>query len=180
MEGDFEVDDSPYKLKSWIADGDYTSGIDDRDPLRFDLLPIQSRPSADVCSELDLVFAHDDRPRWHHKTNREVVFEYRAWSDVQWSDDGERILFSEDIHSSGYQLVMDKNSLREYLNRVGMDLIVEIQITRRNRGNESRYDQENAKELEFDRVILLRRDGSIDGAEGRLGSWTPPRARARV
>jgi hypothetical protein len=75
--------------------------------------------------------------------------------------------------------MIDRNSLREYLNKVGMDLIVEIQITRRNRGNESRYDQENAKELEFDRVILLRRDGSIEAAEGHLGSWTPPRARAR-
>jgi hypothetical protein len=180
MEGDFEVDDSPYKLKSWIADGDYNSGIDERDPLRFDLLPIQLLPSDYVCSELNLVFAYEDQPRWRNGTDREAVFSYRAWSDVRWSDDGERILFNEDIHSSGYQLMMDKNSLREYLNKVGMDLIVEIQITRRNRGDESRYDQKNAKELEFDRVILLRRDGSIEGAEGRLGAWTPSRSRARA
>jgi hypothetical protein len=179
MEGDFEVDDPPYKLKSWIADGDYNSGIDERDPLRFDLAPIQSLPSDHVFSELDLQFAVEDQPRWRNSINREVVFAYRAWSDVRWSDGGDRILFREDIHSSGYQLIMDKKSLSEYLNKANMDLIIEIQITRRNRGDESRYDQENAKELEFDRVILLRRDGSIEAAEGRLGTWTPSRSRAR-
>lgn len=178
MEGDFEVEDSPYKLKSWIADGDYNSGIDERDPLRFDLLPIQSLPSDDVCSELNLQFAYEDQPRWRNSNNGEVVFAYRAWSDVRWSDGGERILYSEDIHSSGYQLIMDKKSLSEYLKKADMDLIIEIQITRRNRGDESRYDQENSKELEFDRVIVLRRDGSIEAAEGRLGTWTPSRSRA--
>jgi hypothetical protein len=179
MEGDFEVDAPPYKLKSWIADGDYNSRIDERDPLRFDLLPIQSLPSDDVYSELNLVFVFEEMPRWRNSTSREAVFTYRAWSDVRWSDGGQGILFTEDLHSSGYQLIMDKNSLHEYLNKVGMDLIVEIQITRRNRGDESRYDQENAKEVEFDRLILLRRDGSIEGAEGRLGTWTSSRPRAR-
>jgi hypothetical protein len=178
MEGDFEVDDSHYKLKSWIADGDYNSGIDERDPLRFDLLPIQSLPSDDVCSELNLQFAYEDQPRWRNSNNGEVVFAYRAWSDVRWSDGGERILYSEEIHSSGYQLIMDKKSLSEYLKKADMDLIIEIQITRRNRGDESQYDQENSKELEFDRIIVLRRDGSIEAAEGRLGTWMPSRSRA--
>src|SRR5215470_1026660 len=57
----------------------------------------------------------------------------------------------------------------------GLDLIVEIEITRRNKGYDySRYDEEKAKEVRFDRVLLLRGDGTLEAAEGRLRTWTAP------
>jgi len=177
---DFEINDPPYELKAWIEDGDYHSGIDERDPLRFDLTPIQSRPSSEVITTFNLQFAFEDQPRWRDAASGETVVSYRAWSDVRWSEGGERILYGENMHSSGYQLRMNRRELKDYLNNICMDLIVEVQITRRNKGDESRYDQKDAKESEFDRLLLLRRDGTIEAAEGRVGTWAPPRARTKT
>lgn len=179
-EGDFEIDNSPYKLKSWIADAREKSGIDEHDPLRLDISPIQSLPSHDVSRHFDLEFAFEDQPKWRRKTSGEAVFEYRAWSDIQLGDSGERIIFDDRMYSTGYELVIDSKALTEYLSKVEMDLIIEIQTTRSNRGDETRYDQKDAKELVFDRVILLRRDGTIEAAEGCLGTWKSSGTRVKA
>jgi len=92
-------------------------------------------------------------------------------------DDPDRLRYDKTVRSSGWRLRADKEALRTFLNAMGLDLIVEIAITRRNKGYDySRYGEEEAKESPFDRVILLRRDGTIEAAEGRLGTWTAPRA----
>ena len=48
-----------------------------------------------------------------------------------------------------------------------MDLIVEIEITRRNRGYD---DYTSEKEAKFDCILILRRDGTIEAAEGCVGT----------
>lgn len=156
---DFEIHDSPYELKGWIEDRDYSSGIDQRDPLRFDLSPIQSMPSDEVTTSFNLQLAFEDQPRWRNVSG-ETVVSYRAWSNVRWSDNGQRILYGEHMLSSGYQLCMNREALKEYLDRLEMDLIVEVQITRGNRGDESRYDQENAKEYDGVDVFRLVEDSA--------------------
>ena len=89
----------------------------------------------------------------------------------------ERLRDDKTVRSSGCRLRVDKEALRTFLNEIGLDLIVEIAITRRNKGYDySRSGEEKAKESRFDRVVLLRRDGTIEAAEGRLGAWTAPRA----
>jgi hypothetical protein len=174
----FEIDDPPYELKGWTVEGNHNSGIDEHDPLRFDVAPIQSLPSGEVIAALYLHRAHDGLPIWCETETGDGVIEYRAWSDVRWSDSGERILSSDELHSSGYQLRIHRNALKAYLKSINMDLIVEIQISRGNRGDGHRYHQEDSKELDFDRILLLRQDGTIEATEGRIGTWMPSRPRA--
>ena len=105
------------------------------------------------------------------------MFIYEAWGDNRGDEPEDRFRYDETVRSSGWRLRVDKDALRTFLNKMGLDLIVEIEITRRNKGYDySRYDEEEAKEARFDRVLLLRRDGTIEAAEGRLGTWTAPRA----
>ena len=171
-----EINSVPYKLVGWLLDDTHDLGIDERDPFRYGIRAIASHPSKRVESALKLRFVHDNRVGWLDARRRKLAFVYEAWGDDR-DDHSERSLYDESVRSSGWRFLADKETLRDLLNRMGLDLIVEIEITRRNKsGYEySRDDKEEEKETRYDRVILLRRDGTIEAAEGCLGPWTAPR-----
>jgi hypothetical protein len=173
---DSEIDVFPYKLKGWIIDDRHDLGIDERDPFRYGVRGLEYCPSARTVAVLNLKLIRDSGARWvDAKSRRDTVFAYEAWGDNR-GDEGERIRYDETVRSSGARLQCDKGALRSILNKTGLDLIVEIEITRRTKGYEySRHDEEETKESKFDRVVLLRKDGTIESAEGCLGSWATPR-----
>jgi hypothetical protein len=60
-----------------------------------------------------------------------------------------------------------------------MDLICEVQVERRIHSEYSGpYGRDEAKRKTFDRILLCRRDGTIETASRRIGSWTSHRRRA--
>jgi len=133
------------------------------------LLPPAPAELLPVFIEADTVRGHADK-----ETEAEGNVRLRRGTHAVFAD---RLRYDKTVRSSGWRLRADKEALRTFLNAMGLDLIVEIAITRRNKGYDySRYGEEEAKESPFDRVILLRRDGTIEAAEGRLGTWTAPRA----
>jgi hypothetical protein len=173
---DLEIDVPPYKLVGWLLDSNHELGIDERDPLRYEVRAIERRPAKKVETVLNLEFVYNGLARWVEGNRRNTVFIYEAWGDNRGDERDDRLRYDETVRSSGWRLRIDKEALRTFLNEMGLDLIVEIEITRRNKGYEySGYDEEGAKEARFDRVVLLRRDGTIEAAEGRLGTWTAPR-----
>jgi hypothetical protein len=172
-----EIDTPPYRLKGWLDDEYSDTGIDQRDPLRYDVGAIRSRPSNQVVSALNLEFVYENALKWVQAGNRNTVFGYESWSDVHWDDYEERSLSDNEIRSSGWRLRVDREALEDFLKKSGFDLIVKVQIERMNKGYEySRYDQKETKKSKFDRLFLLRRDGSVEAAEGRFGAWKIPRA----
>lgn len=173
-----EIDTPPYKLVGWLVDVDHKSGIDERDPLRYKVRNIECRPSNNIVTALNLEFVHDNQARWVEAKRRNTIFVYDTWGDNRGDEHEDRLRYDENIRSSGWRLRIDKETLKNLLNKIGFDLIVEIEITRRNKGYESysRYDEEKTKEAHFDRVVLFRRDGTIETAEGCLGTWATPRA----
>jgi hypothetical protein len=174
---DLEIDVPPYKLVGWLVDVRHDLGIDERDPLRYGVRAIERCPSHKTATALNLKFLGEDQLRWVEASRRNTVFVYEAWGDEPGDEHDDGLRYDETIHSSGWRLRADKEALRTFLNEMGLDLIVEIEITRRNKGYDySRHDEERAKEACFDRVVLLRRDGTIEAAEGRLGTWAAPRA----
>jgi hypothetical protein len=161
----------------WLVDVEHKSGIDERDPCRYEVHGIECRPTQKVVMTLNLEFAYNDLARWIDPSWGKTVFVYEAWGDNHGDEREERLRYDKAVRSTGWRLRVDKEALRTLLNKMGLDLIVEIAITRRNKGYDySRYDKEAAKEARFDRIILLRRDGAIKAAEGCLGTWTTPRA----
>ncbi len=102
---------------------------------------------------------------------------YQAWGDTRGDEPEERIRYDSDVRSSGWRFLMDRDALQGYLKRMKRDLIVKVEITRTNKGYEDwRHDEEKPEKARYHRVLLLRRDGTIESAEGRLGTWAPPRA----
>jgi len=174
---DSEIDVSPYKLKGWIIDDRHDLGIDERDPFRCEVRGLEYCPSPETASQLSLKFICAGRPRWIDKRSKKTVFEYEAWSDTVDYEAENRLRYDGTVRSNVARLLCEKSVLRTLLNTINLDLIVEIEITRRNKGyGYSLRDEEKAKESKFDRVVLFRRDGTIETAEGCLGSWTAPRA----
>jgi hypothetical protein len=174
---DLEIDVPPYMLVGWLLDTNHELGIDERDPLRYEVRAIERRPSHKTATALNLEFVHTDQARWIEASRRHTVLVYEAWGDNRCDEGDDRFAYEETVRSSGWRLRADKDALTIFLNEMGLDMIVEVEITRRNKGYDySRYDEEETKESRFDRVLLLRRDGSIEAADGRLGTWTSPRA----
>lgn len=167
-----ELDHPPYRLEGWLDDDHSESGIDQRDPLRYDVGAMRSSPSSQVVSALNLEFVYENAPKWVQAGDRNTVFGYESWSDVRWDDYDERSLYDNELRSSGWRLRVDREALEAFLKKTGFDLIVKVQIDRQNKGYEySQYDQKETKKSKFDRLFLLRRDGSVEAAEGCFGTW---------
>lgn len=167
-----EIDVPPFRLKGWLDDAHSESGIDQRDPLRYDVGAIRSRPSSQVVSALSLEFVYENKPKWVRAGGCEAVFDYESWSDIRWDDYEERSLYDDNVRSSGWRLKVDREALETFLKEVGFDLIVKVQIERKNKGYEySRHNEKETKKSKFDRLFLLRRDGTVEAAERRFGTW---------
>jgi hypothetical protein len=170
-----EIDASPYKLVGWLIDVEHELGIDERDPLRYGARAIERRPAERTETVLNLEFVCNGQMRWIEANRRNTVFIYEAWDDNRGDEPEDSFRYDETLRSSGWRLRVDREALRTFLDEIGLDLIVEVEITRRNEGYDySRYDTEGAKAAKFDRVLVLRRDGAIGAAEGcrrKRGDW---------
>ncbi len=131
---DFEIDVPPYKLVGWLIDVQHDLGIDERDPLRHGVRAIQSRPAEKTETVLNLKFVYSGQARWIEANRRNTVFIYEAWGDNRDDEPEDRFRYDETVRSSGWRLRVDRDALKTFLNRVGLDLIVKIEITRRNKG----------------------------------------------
>lgn len=175
---DLEIDELPYKLIGWLSHQMRDLGIEEHDPLRYDIHNIERHPSTEIIKALNLAFSIGSETKWIDTVSGKTVFLYEAWGDSQSDEREDRLRYDTNVRSSGWRLHIDKDSLITLLNDVGLDLIVEIEITRKNRGYDgySRYDTETTKESRFDRILLLRADGTVEAAERHLGTWTVPRS----
>ncbi len=172
-----EIDEPPYRLLGWLDDVDHGTGIDEHDPLRNGVRDIECRPTRRITKAMKLKFLRGDQPMWTDQHGRGTVFLYDVWSEFPHSEGDERYWYEEMVRSSGWRLLAHKAALRSLLRQMNFDLIVEVEITRRNRPyGDSRYYKEKTKEAIFDKVILLKKDGEIEAAEGCIGTWTPPSA----
>jgi hypothetical protein len=174
-EGDsLEIDKPPYKLLGWLIDVQHESGIDEVDPLCYGIRAIECVPSGKVITALDLEFIHCP-PRWIGKSSK-TTFSYCAWSEYDDYANEEHYKYDKTVRSTGHRLMIDSVSLNKFLNKVDLDLIVEVEITRRNNAyGTSRNNEKKTKEYIFDRIFLLRKEGTIETTEGCVGAWTASR-----
>ncbi len=171
---DMEIDDEEYKLRGWINECSSDPRLDKKDTFNHGIRMIESTPSKNVIEVLDLCRSEDYPVSWIDKDNGEKVFIYEAWADVRDDSNREEYISGEEVISDGHRLKVSSKSLNTYLNKIGFDLIVEVEITRRGvKDGITKYNQESKKEARYARIYLLRRTGEILTTEGCVGTWTP-------
>jgi hypothetical protein len=121
-------------------------------------------PHPDIVTALGLTRDKEGFPEWHDAAGK-VVIRSRAWSDPMPLDRNSR-----EREADGRELLIRRDKLHQLLNRLGLDLIVNLTVQRRV-GERRHSNGESKEEPEFDYVILFRFDGGIETRAGDLGSW---------
>jgi len=166
---DHEFDTPPYRLLGWLRTRVSESRLDGKDPVRRGISGFHCTPGSRFTEPLDLAVVSDGTVKWVDKMQGEA-YALEEWSDL--TDDEEQRV-TEAIGSKGSRLWVSTQELRRVLNISGLDMIMKVELTRKkgDRGYQ-RHDQEEAEEARYDRVYVLRKDGAIEAAEGRIGTWS--------
>lgn len=171
---DLEIDESGFKLTGWLSSLEGDTLLDEKDLFRNGVRRIEYGPGKFVTKLLELEQRFQHGIYWVRKGQEIPSFIYEAWG-VQENDSRRGHYEDNIVGSSGHRLLIRRNDLAEFLKKKKRDLIVEVEITRRERRSHSYSDDpEDSKENEFERILLFRRDGSIQAAERDLGTWRSP------
>ena len=171
-----EIDEAPYRFLGWLQASHRDDGIDRKDPFRGHAFQISGRPGQRVAVACDLTQDRAGRPHWSNGEAEHPMFVYEAWGVD--AEDEER--YREGFAVAGEHLVAHEEQLLSFLREQALDLIIEVEVERHER-EVRRYagEEEDARlEARFARLYLLSRDGYLEVAEGRLGTWTGDRPTA--
>ena len=165
-----EIDDAPFRFLGWLHHTDWDHGIDKKDPFRGYASHIRSRPGRRVTAASDLRRNVSDRPRWCGGETKQPMFVYEAWGVPDRDDE----LYRGDFAVAGQRLLAHKEQLLNFLRGQELDLIIEVEVTRRERGIRQFASEkgEATPEGRFARLYLLNSKGNLEVAEGRVGTWT--------
>jgi hypothetical protein len=175
---DMEIDEAPYRLIGWLCHPQRDTRLDDRDVLRREVSACAVKPGGKVSKVLGLQPDRRSQPGSWVGPDGDVKFRYVAWSDDM--SDATARYSSGFPRSYGHRLTGSRSALRDFLVAQKMDLIVEVDLTRRTGDGYGSDDSRDSKEASYDFVVILRRDGRIEGADGCLGTWTVPRQATRA
>lgn len=175
-EDDFEIVEEPYRLLGWLRKPDREGGIDDKDPFRGSATIIGAQPGKRLFEACGLSRNAAGRPQWEDGTGRPAMFIYEVWGEEE--SDNEQYRGSGHLAVAGHRLLAHKEQLSEFLQSQGLDLIIEVEVIRRDRESR-RYTGEEEKKIpegRFDRLYRFDSRGAIEIAEGRVGTWTGDRS----
>jgi hypothetical protein len=165
------LDEPPYRLLGWVGWSESDSGLDKGDPNSNEISGKHCGPGGEAMGDLVRRVSSDGMVEWS-AAGRPAEYCYRQWSDASADEDDNR---SRIVKSYGGRLYASVNTVRSQLVRRGFDLLVKVELDRKRGDRYAEFREEETAEARFDRIILLRRDGTIEGAEGPLGTWYPSR-----
>lgn len=168
---DCEIAEPGFKLTGWLSSQDGDSLLDKKDLFSNGVRRIEFSPGKAILRQLGLEYRIGSGACWFRKDQTTPCFIYETWGYQENEQDRERS-YGSIPESSGYRLLVLKRDLSEFLLKKKRDLILEVEITRREpRNPRDSDDEKEPTEHEFERIFLLRRDGSIQAAERDFGSW---------
>ncbi|WP_428000767.1 hypothetical protein [Acidovorax sp.] len=168
---DLEIDDAGFRLEGWLTIQEGDTLLDEKDVFRNGIRRIDYRPGKSVTKHLKLVRRLEPEVGWYRTGEDTPSFLYQAWGYQETGTERE-YRFGRTTESAGCRLLVSKRALGEFLDRKQQELIAEVEITRRGTKRSGYADhEEGRREAEFERILLLRRDGSIQAAERNLGAW---------
>jgi hypothetical protein len=164
------IDEAPYRLMGWITHQDGRSGIDEKDPFAHGIGGFGFIPGVEERARL-VQFVRDNWPVVWHDTTELTEYRYEQWADKENERNPD---YDERLRSSGCRLWVSVERLRSRLAELKCDLLVEVEVTRKKKSRYGRDDSKETVEWRYERIYVFRRDGSIEAAEGRIGTWHSP------
>ncbi len=171
-----EIDCAPFRFLGWLQRSSRDGSFDSKDPFRGHAFKISSRPGQRVTVDCNLIRDGAGRPHWSNGEVAPPMFVYEAWGvDAE----GEE-RYRGDFAVAGSRLAAHKEQLLNFLQEQALDLIIEVEVDRRERESR-RYvgaEEDASREGRFARLYLLCANGDLEVAEGRIGTWTGDRPAA--
>ena len=165
-----EIDEMPYRFLGWLRRAHRDDGIDEKDPIRGYALNISTRPGRRVSVACSLSRDVGGRPCWSNADADQPMFVYEVWG-VPGRDEEQ---YRNDFGVAGQRLRAHKEQLLNFLRSQELDLIIEVEVTRRERGYRqfASAKKRETPEGRFARLYLLHGEGNLEIAEGCFGTWT--------
>lgn len=177
-EGDdeFEFVEAPFRLLGWLGSPHREGGIDDKDPFRGNATVIGVHPGKLSLKACGLSRNATGLPQWEDGTRRPAMFIYEVWGEEE--PDNERYRGSGYLAVAGHRLLAHREQLSEFLQSQGLDLIIEVEVIRRDREHRrfTGEEEEKVPEGRFDRLYRFGGGGAIGIAEGCIGTWRSDRS----
>ena len=166
---DAEIDEAPYRFLGWLRHSDRDDGIDKKDPFRGHAFRISGRPGRRVTVACGLTRDKAGRPRWSNSEAKQSMFVHEAWGVDADDEEPYRGAFAV----AGRRLLAHKRQLLNFLHDQELNLVVEVEVTRRERETRRYAGEEEGANSEgrFARLYLLGGEGHLEIAEGHLGTW---------
>jgi hypothetical protein len=161
---DEDIASGSFVLKSLLIDRRGDTELDRHDPLRGEVTATSQLPHPRVVTSLQLARDPSGLPIWRDR-NGVIVIQAHAWSDPVAAPGRSR------DSARGEQLLVRRDALRHLLAEERLDLIVELTFTRRIGEPSYGRKKDKTREREFDHLIILRHDGSIEARTRGLGRW---------
>lgn len=126
---------------------------------------ISQGPHPRVVALLELQRDPSRLPAWRDSGGTTVI-EGSGWCDPE-------PLRSHDAEgaASGDRLRIRRDALLRVLAHEGLDLIINLTFSRWIGERDYGQKKDRSREREFDHIILLRHDGTIEARAGNLGRW---------
>ncbi len=149
--------------------GNRDSGVDEKDPRRFEARSIQAAPSSALLGALQISAGALSSPSWGVAENGTTDLRYRTWSTTP-SDSERSMRHRSYSFIDGYRLCITKHSLRKCMDELECDLIATVNFER---SIGSDYGQNRRKRVAQKRVEVIRlcRDGTYETRSGNRGAW---------
>lgn len=173
---DREFDEGPFRLLAWLSSDESDPRIDEKDPLRGDASAIMCRPGRRVVNACRLRRDQDSLPQWSSRRGDPPMFTFEAWGTPDRRHSGDE----RDAGVAGHRLLAHKDQLQRFLSAEKVDLICKVEVTRDARGD-GYYGTEGPDDeppVRRARLYRLACDGSLEVAEGSLGTWRENRSTA--
>jgi hypothetical protein len=159
-----------FVLEGWVMSHDSDGRFDQGDPLSYGISRTRFTPFEDPGEP---ALARDGILVW--PPTEGITFSYERWKDRR--DLTNQDYEGPELRTFGSRLYGKAGEIFSFLKTRNRDLIMEIRISRKRGG--IRYQarkEEKSVGLEgrFCGIFLLRADGSIYTAEGRVGTWPLP------
>ena len=161
------IDKAPYRLLGWLQALENFSGIDKSDPARKEVDASRIIPGQSAIHNLSMDVRPDGRIHWTDSSGQRT-FSFFQWSDF--SNDNDRSSRTA-TGSEGNRFAVFIPALRTYLDKLGLDLLVTVQLTRGKVDRYGEFREKEGTEARFERVFIFRRDGAVEVTEGRAGTW---------